>query len=165
MRKTTIKHNIDSLAALLLFAVFAASVLAVLLTGARAYRGITLRDQSAYNARTCVQYIAQRVRQSDSLYGVTVEDFGEGQALVLGAGEEYITRIYCYNGYLMELYSQAGMDLGPEAGEKIIEVAAVSMSLDKGALHVEVQNLDQDGETRRDSHLTLSLRSGRRSEG
>jgi hypothetical protein len=63
MKKNAITHNLDGLAALLLFAVFAASVMAVLLTGAKAYRGVTRRDQEAYNARTAVQYVAQRVRQ------------------------------------------------------------------------------------------------------
>ena len=38
MKRKTIKHHIDGLIALLLFGVFAVCVLAVLLTGADAYR-------------------------------------------------------------------------------------------------------------------------------
>ena len=50
------------LAALLLFGLFAFCVLAVLLTGAGAYRRLTARDQAAYEWRSCTQYIATRVR-------------------------------------------------------------------------------------------------------
>ena len=56
-----LRHRMDGLLALLLFALFAACVLAVLLTGARAYRRLTLRDQASYNTRTCVQYVATPV--------------------------------------------------------------------------------------------------------
>ena len=98
---------IDGLLALLLFGVFAVCVLAVLLTGARAYRGLTQRDQAAYSRRVCVQYIATRVRQADRAEGVSVEPFGEGDALVLSE-DGYVTRVYHYDGYLMELYAKIG---------------------------------------------------------
>lgn len=162
MRKTTAKHNIDSLAALLLFAVFAACVLAVLLTGAKAYRRITQRDRDAYNARICTQYVAQRVRQADSLYGVAVEDFGGVQALVLGAGEGYITRVYCYEGSLMELYCSADAGFGPEDGEKVIEAQEMELAMDGGCLWVRIRTAQEgrEGEPYRDSELWLDLRCG-----
>ena len=49
MKRNAIAHNLDGLAALLLFAVFAASVMAVLLTGAK--DGATLRfyERAGYN--------------------------------------------------------------------------------------------------------------------
>ena len=71
-----LRHRMDGLLALLLFALFAACVLAVLLTGARAYRRLTLRDQASYNTRTCVQYVATRVRQADTAAGVEVAPSG-----------------------------------------------------------------------------------------
>ena len=74
----------DTLGALLLFGVFAVCVLAVLLTGADAYRGLTQRNQEAGNRRSCVQYIATKVRQSDSLGAVSVENFGGVDALEIG---------------------------------------------------------------------------------
>ena len=95
MKRTSIQHHLDGLIALLLFGVFAVCVLAVLLTGANAYRRLTERDQSAYSRRTCAQYLATRVRQADSLNGISVESFGGTDALVLEeTGSEYLTRIY-----------------------------------------------------------------------
>ena len=159
MKKNAITHNLDGLAALLLFAVFAASVMAVLLTGAKAYRGVTRRDQEAYNARTAVQYVAQRVRQADSLYGITLEDFEGVECLVLGQGEPDITRLYCYEGWLMELYCLAGESFSPEDGERIIEAQELKLSLDQGMLGVQVLTAQEEAPGSRTSELWLELRS------
>lgn len=168
MKNKTVKHQIDGLAALLLFAVFAVCVLIVLLTGARAYSRLTERDQSAFNQRTCMQYIAARVRQADSLGAVSAEDFNGVPALVLGAGEEYVTRVYCYEGWLMELYSEAGADLAPEDGEQLMEASSLELSLkqtvNEGGLELALQGklltatvTMPDGGT---ETLRLSLRGG-----
>ena len=47
MKRKPIQHQMDGLIALLLFGVFAVCVLAVLLTGADAYRRLTERDRRA----------------------------------------------------------------------------------------------------------------------
>lgn len=160
MSKKTVKHNLDGLAALVLFAVFAASILGVLLTGAKAYRGITQRDREAYRTRTAVQYVAQRVRQSDSLYGIGVEEFGGEDSLVLGQGDPYITRIYCHDGWLMELYCTADEEFAPEDGERVIEAQELVLSLDQGMLGVRVRTAQEEDPGYRDSELWLDLRSG-----
>lgn len=155
MKQKPIKHHIDGLIALLLFGVFAACVLAVLLTGADAYRRLTQRDRAAYDRRTCVQYVATRVRQADALDGVTVEDFSGISCLTLRDGDGYVTRVYCYDGYLMELYCDADVELDPEDGEQIIPAGGLDLSLEDGLLTVAAT--DAQG-TR--STLLLSLRSG-----
>lgn len=86
MKRRGIQHHLDGLLALLLFGVFTVCVLSVLLTGARAYRRLTVRDQASYSRRTCAQYITTRVRQADCLGGVTVEPFGDAAALVFTEG-------------------------------------------------------------------------------
>ena len=154
MRRKSLQHHTDGLVGLLLFGVFAVCVLSVLLTGADAYRRLTERDQSSYSRRTCVQYIATRVRQADRAEGVSVEPFGEGDALVLSE-DGYVTRVYHYDGYLMELYASAEEELHPQDGQRIIPAGGVELSLEDGLLSVEVT--DEQGV--QDS-LRLSLRSG-----
>ena len=100
------------------------------------------------------QYVATRVRQNDSLDSVTVEDFDGVDALVLGDGE-YVTRVYCYQGKLMELYSAREDALTPAAGEAIMDLDWLEMGLSNGLLTIQV--LDTRGEV---STLCLSLRSG-----
>lgn len=155
MKRQSIKHHMDGLLMLLLFGVFAVCVLGVLLTGARAYRGLTQRDQAAFDRRSCVQYIATKVRQSDLTGAVTVEPYGGGAALRLNDSEMgCVTRLYCYDGWLMELYTFADANLDPLAGEKIMPLEGLSLTLEDGLLTAELEN--EEGVT---DTLRLSLRS------
>lgn len=155
MKRNGIQHYMDSLAPLLLFGVFSACVLSVLLTGAQAYRRLTLRDGESYERRTAVQYVATRVRQSDSLDSVSVEDFLGVSALVLREEGGYATRVYCSEGYLMELYAAEEDLMVPGDGERILELQGLELSLEDGLLTV----VSTDG-TGTQATLRLSLRSG-----
>lgn len=155
MKRKTIQHHIDALAALLLFGVFAVCVLAVLLSGADAYQRLTGRDQNAFDRRTAVQYLATRVRQADAAGGVAVEEFGGVRSLVLDAQSTYPTWLYCYDGQLMELYCYVEDRPGPEDGLPLLELEGLDVSLSDGLLTLEVTGAG--GET---STLLLSLRSG-----
>lgn len=158
MKRKLVKHQLDGLMALLLFAIFAVCVLIVLLTGAKAYRRLTARDQEAHQARICVQYLAQRVRQADRRDGIVLEeDFQGTQALLLDADQEYVTRVYCYEGYLMELYCEAGAGLGPGDGERIMEAKSLEMDMTGDTIAMKVVTGAQNQE--RESVLTISLRS------
>lgn len=155
MRRKAIQHHIDAVAALLLFGIFAVCVLAVLLTGADAYRRLTQRDQAAYERRTCTQYIATRVRQSDREGSIRVEDFEGSDALVLDGDEEYATWLYCRDGWLMELYCYAEEPLEPEDGERLLEAERMELSLEEGLLTVTIVTPGGEEDT-----LRLSLRGG-----
>ena len=154
MKKREIQHHMDPLGALLLFGVFAVCVLGVLLTGARAYGRLTQRDREAYDRRTALQYVATRVRQADSLEGIGVEEFLGTSALVLQEGD-YVTRVYCYEGWLMELYVSREDPLGPADGERIMELEGLELSLEDGLLSVTATH-----KTGEENSLLLSLRSG-----
>lgn len=155
MKRQETKHHMDGLLMLLLFGVFAVCVLIVLLTGARAYRGLTDRDRTAYDRRTCVQYIATKVRQGDAAGAVTVEPFGDTVALRLNDSEAgCVTRLYCFDGWLMELYAFADGELEPQNGERIMPLEGLELSLEDGLLTAELQM--GGGVTDR---LRLSLRS------
>ena len=149
------KHHIDGLLALLLFSVFAVCILSVLLTGADAYRGLTRRDRASYEQRTCMQYLATKVRQAPS---VSVGEFGGTQALLLWEeidGARYLTRIYCFDGWVRELFSSDEDGFLPEDGEKVIQARRMSLALEDGLLSLSVT--DDGG---RKSALLLSLRVG-----
>ena len=148
-------HHIDGLMALLLFGIFAACVLAVLLTGADTYRRLTERDQAAYDSRVCIQYIAARVRQADRDNGVSVEPFGGRDALILTEEGGYATYVYWHEGYLMELYTSVDGDLAPEDGEKLMASGGLELSLEDGLLTVDITQGTGEQDT-----LCLSLRSG-----
>ena len=137
MKRQGTRHQMDGLLMLLLFGVFAVCVLAVLLTGAKAYRGLTERDQAAYDRRTCVQYIATRVRQGDIEGGITVEPFQDTTALCV-TQDGYVTRVYWHDGYLMELYTSEGAELYPEDGERIMPLESLALTMEDELLTAEV---------------------------
>lgn len=158
MMKEQRESKITALMALVVFAVFAVCVLLVLLTGADLYQRLSQRDQHNYDQRTAVQYITTRVRQADRAGGVSVESFGGVSALALHEtidGEDYVTYVYCHEGYLCELFSASGSGLGPEAGEKLLPAADLTFAWRDGLLAVCITAMDGS-----EQRLELYLRSG-----
>ena len=96
-------HRIGGMFVMLTFCVFAACVLMVLTSGAQSYQVLSDRDAESWNSRTCVQYIAARVRHADAAKSVFVGSFDgapseNGDTLFLNEtvnGTDYCTRIYC----------------------------------------------------------------------
>ena len=151
--------KMGSLLALMVFGVFAACLLFLLLTGADVYQKMRQRDTATYESRTAVQYMTTRVRQADRAESITAEMFDGLDALVLQEeieGETYETKLYCYDGWLTELYAAADSDLSPADGEKILELKGLELSLQDGLLQAKL--ILPDG---REEELSLQLRSGR----
>lgn len=156
--KQTKYHSLDGLLVLLLFGIFAASILSVLMTGADAYQRLTRRNQSSYTYRTVTQYIAARVHSADAQNGISATTFGGTDTLELAEtidGETYTTKVYYYDGYIRELFTSEGGEYQPEDGDRVIEAQGLSLSQDGGLLTMDITCADGSRET-----ITLSLRSG-----
>lgn len=158
MRINEKKRKTDALAVLLLFGVFAVCILSVLLTGADAYHRLARRDQFSYDRRTAGQYLSTRVRQADRAGAVSVESFDGVDALVFAEeidGEAFETLVYCYDGYLRELFVPAEGDFLPEDGEKVLQAEGLSLALEGSLLTAGLT-----GPAGERQELTLFLRSG-----
>lgn len=157
MMNRSSKQHLSGVFPLLLFAVLAACVLTVLMTGAGLYRRLTGRDSDAQVLRTAGQYIAVKVRQTETPDAVSVGDFGGENALIIAQeleGETYLTRVYCYDGWLRELFSADESGMSPEDGEKLLEMDSLAFTEEDGLLTVGLT----DGENSRT--LLLHLREG-----
>lgn len=82
MRKKPVQHHMEGLLVLLLFGVFAACILSVLLTGAGRYRALTERDDASYSWRIPRPVLTTRVRQADTAGGVRVGAFDGGEGRI-----------------------------------------------------------------------------------
>jgi hypothetical protein len=94
--------------------------------------------------RTAVRYVAARIHAVDTAGAVSVASFGsltEGKDTLwlteVLDGVECRTRIYCYEGYLRELFTVAGPgfdpnDFSPRDGEKVLPLAAAEFDLTDG---------------------------------
>lgn len=138
------------MAALLILAVFAVGILCTLLFGASSYRKLTRQSDAVFQSRTAAQYLTNRVRQAPDPDGIAVTQFGGIPALVIPQQiqeQTYLTRVYCYDGWLMELFGKAETEFLPEDGEKILPVSALELQRDRGLLSILLT--DAQGNTQR----------------
>ena len=134
----------DGLFVLLSFGVFAVCVLLVLLTGADVCRSQTERDQAAWSRRTGAQYLTAKLRHADEAGAIGFSG-GDGalwyDTLDLREeidGETYVTRVYCYDGYIRELFTVDGGVYAPEDGEPVCAAQAFEPTLEGDLLTVRV---------------------------
>ena len=159
------KHNIEGVFILLLFAVFAVTIVAVLALGANSYKNLVKRDDDAYNKRIITSYVTARIRDNDVSGAVATGGFAKPEkpdgvdTLHLYQtieGQKFDLRIYYYNGYIYELFTTADNEIEPEAGNPIMEAEGLSFE-QKGSL-IEISAVDAGG---RSNTATVALRSDR----
>lgn len=148
------KHNIESVFILLLFAVFAVTVVTVLALGAANYKKLVDRDEDAYNKRIITSYVTAKIRDHDVRGAVAAGGFAKPEepdgidTLHLFQtidGEEFDLRIYYHDGFIYELFTTADNEIEPEAGNKIIEAQGLSFS-QSGSL-IRISSVDACGRT------------------
>ena len=152
----TNKGRISGLMALLLFCVFAICVLLTLLLGTEVYSNLVERDRDSNSRNLPLQYLSTRIRQADRQNGISIDVFDGVDALVFREefdGEVYLTFVYCYDGWLCELFSAEGSGLLPEDGEHLLPLESMSLQSDGSTIHIDLSH--SDGQ--RDS-LNLTLR-------
>ena len=135
-------RNITALLGLLVFGLFALCVAAVLLTGGKSYQTLTQRSSLSYSHRTGVRYLTTRFHQASE---VALEDFYGHQALTIReeiGGKTYLTRVYCYDGAIRELFSGVNAPVGPEDGELVLEAKQLAFSKVDGLFMVEIVHPD-----------------------
>ena len=151
------KLNVEGVLAFVLFGIFALCILGTLLQGVRVYQNLTERGQTSYADRTAAQYLVTRIRQADTPDAVSLGTFGMVEALELTEtidGTEYITRVYCFDGYIRELFAAASHEFQPFDGECILPAEELDFTLQDGLLTVAIK--DDSGRMLR---VCVSLRS------
>lgn len=117
------KGSLGGILALLAFTLFVVCLLAVLLTGADVVKRLTDRDRENYDRMTAIQYVATRIRQSDTENMLSVGTFGGESAIIISEeieGSIYNTYVYCHEGRLREMFCAADVELDPVFGEEIL---------------------------------------------
>ena len=140
--KNNAHRNITQLLALLVFGVFALCVAAVLLTGGRVYQTLTQRGGDAHSQRVAVRYLTTRFQQAPE---VALEDFCGLQALTIREqinGKTYVTRVYCHEGAVRELFSGEKVPVTPDDGEIVLEAEKLAFSQEGRLLTAEITHPD-----------------------
>jgi hypothetical protein len=142
-----------------MFCAYTACLLLVLTFGAGAYRDIKQVGEERYSEYTCLGYIATKVRHYDNAGSVRIGQVGETEALQLHEvidGELYVTSLYCYEGHVMELFSQEGLTFLPQDGIAVLDVTSLDFDLTSGGL----LRVNCTGASGKAATVELSLRSG-----
>lgn len=148
--------DVSIIAPLITLIIFSVCVLFVLLFGAKLYKEALGRDKINFETRTADQYITTRFRQGDGDELSFISDFelleekGEGDTLYFVEvvnGEKYFTRIYCYDGYLCELFSAAEDEFERCDGEPILPLENIYFAEQDGVITVNIEHPNGKSDT------------------
>jgi len=118
-------ERVSGAAALIVFCVFAMLVFSVIMLGAGAYKNIVGASRDGSEERICLSYVWTMVKNNDGAGGVYVEPFGGGPALHIvevHGDSAYLTIIFHHNGWVCELFAEAGQEFSPDYGARVIKV-------------------------------------------
>ncbi|MEA4892272.1 MAG: DUF4860 domain-containing protein [Peptococcaceae bacterium] len=143
-----------------MFFIFTAALLMILVSGAGAYQKIAGSLEGQYSERTCLSYLAAKIRHYDCLEAVYVTDFQGINTLALAEeidGEAYTTLLYYYDGYLWELFAAKDSGLAPQDGLAVLAVDGVGFEAIEDSLFKLTCR-----EGQRSAELLISVQSGKK---
>jgi hypothetical protein len=133
MNKTTRgNQRVDTVFVLMIFCVFAVTVLVVLMLAGSTYKNMTDISRDGHDERTALSYIWTKVKNLDSEGQITVDYFGGASALcfveVFG-DYTYETLIYLQDGWVYELFHERGFEFYPEDGTPIVRSNSLNFEI------------------------------------
>ena len=124
----------------LLFLMLVVALLLAILAGAGVYKALNEMRQATDATRLSLSLITNDIHASDVADGFAVGVGPEGNALVLQEDLEsgcYETRIYLYEGTIVEEYAVAGAPYTPEKANVLTESETFSFSYAGGLLTIQ----------------------------
>jgi uncharacterized protein YodC (DUF2158 family) len=133
------KRNYIFIFEALLFALIVGLLLAALAAGVGVYKNISDKRTADEQGRAGLTLIANSVRNADAIDAIGVGAGPEGQALVLSEYADsgtYETRIYEYQGNVVEEYAVSGTSYTPGRASQVVSSDSFSFSYAKGLLTI-----------------------------
>jgi hypothetical protein len=130
-------HSSEIIFTMLLFCLFTFAIMAVLISGVSVYKNTEEVMRSRYEERTAIAYVLTRLRQGDTSGAVSVESNEFVDSMVVITEEiygDYKTYIYSYEGWIYEMFTEAGMKFDPNAGTRIVEAENLKFEILKSDL-------------------------------
>jgi len=141
MKETSKNRRVDTIFVMIIFCIFAISVLIVLVLAASSYQRMTDISRDRQDERTILSYIWTKVKSGDDAGMIHIGDFNGNPALFFDEiiGDTlFRTAIYSYNGWVRELFSNPEMGLSPDDGTQLIKLDNLSFDvLDNGVIVIK----------------------------
>ncbi|SDB21475.1 DUF4860 domain-containing protein [Eubacterium oxidoreducens] len=136
------KIHSASISMLILYGILIVALLFLTMAGCRLYTVFTDKRLANEQKRATLSYLQAKVASLDAQGAITIEDGPEkcSDMLVLAEGEtQYETRIFVYNGQLMELFTKTTASTDIQLAEVITSEEEFEMELnaDGSLLRVE----------------------------
>ena len=131
MMKKASGHKMDTVFVLIIFCVFALSVLFVLMLGVSIYQNVTGLTQDGNDEQVALSYIWSKVKNEDKSGSLSVGQFHGCPALFFDEEfneVEYRTIIYHYDGWIRELTSEKDLDFEPLDGAQVMKLEKLSFA-------------------------------------
>ena len=152
------KHVIDFVFVLSLMCVFAICGLLVIYIGINVYRNTATNIEMAYSQRTALSYLAKQIRQNDRTDGVRISEVEGQDALqirIVKDEQVFYKYIYCYDGYLCELYAKDDFEPTLTAGQQLVQLEGFTIAdYEENAVTISV-----GGDDSTNHQLIMSLQS------
>ena len=135
------RNKFDLLAVLLILCIFSAAVLSLLLSGAGTYKNMTEKDRISQEKQIEELFLSNKIFQAENRDKVRVTEESGVEILSVDSvenGEERITRVWFYDGWIRELYSDADYTFTPDDGEKIAKADSMGFEKEDGLLVVSL---------------------------
>ena len=136
-------QNFGRLFTVLLFALFIVALLIAIMAGTGLYRALVDVREQADASRLATGLIANSVRAADSVDAVGAGKGPEGRSLVLTERLDsgtFETRIYAYQGSIVEDYALADAAYTPEKATPIVASQRFAFSYEDGLLTVDTDD-------------------------
>ena len=146
MRMRTDNHTITGAFSFLLLGIFAVAATITVLMGVRFYRLQTEQAALHNDQRILTSYVRSMMRPQDET-GVIGTDEIDGIPMLTYAEEydgiRYVTRIYAYDGYLREWFSEEAYEFRPGTGEELFPAQEFQAQIADGLVQISIRN-EQD---------------------
>lgn len=139
-------HSIDSLFVVILFAVFIFMALLIISSGAAAYKNSAAQMDDRFDRQTCVSYITAKIRANNDADKISIVDFNGVNALCISetfSEGTYNTYIYLYDGMIRELFCNAELSLGLEAGSGLTRASELNFSYTDGLFEITLTDANE----------------------
>lgn len=126
-------------AALALFTLFAVALLLALVAGVRVYAALVSAEDAVEDDRFATGLLVNSVRGADAIDAVGAAAGPQGEALVLterARGGAFQTRIYMYDGMLMQEYAVQDAPFNPQSATPVLATDSFWFAFDDGLLTI-----------------------------
>ncbi|MBE6987182.1 MAG: DUF4860 domain-containing protein [Ruminococcaceae bacterium] len=124
------RNSLQSLFFLTLCLIFALFTLALTATAASVYENIAADMEENHMTRTALSYISTKIRQSDR---VSAEN---GQIITDEDG--FISRIYYFNGAIMEYFGEEDAEFQPDYGYEIAAAESLEVTEENHRIYINI---------------------------